>query len=107
MNRRSELLDPSRVDTAPITLVSPGGVRESIADDPFAARQRRPNQVFDVDAASGKHQERLRPWRDILGTPFEDDFPHALSQRRSAWLTGHARGDSPGCEQFAGGLRDC
>ena len=59
VHRRCERLDAGRINATPVALVGARGIREAIADHPLAARQRRSNQVLQVDAARREHQQGL------------------------------------------------
>ena len=85
-----QALDELGIHAAAASLVGAGGIGEAIADHPLAARQRRADEVADVQRAGGEHQQRLGHRGHGLGAALEHDLAHALGQRRAARL---ARGE--------------
>src|SRR5690606_3989338 len=87
---RGEAFDELRIQPAAAALVRARRVGETIADDPGAACQRRPDDVLDVQGARGEEQEQLGDRRHRFLAVLEQELPDALRRRRAARLArGH------------------
>src|ERR1700736_1887195 len=94
------------IDAPPATLVSACRIGEAIANDPLAARQCGPDQILNMNAARGKHQQCLGDRRELLATPFENDLTHALGERGTPRLSRQTRGNRTSRQPLANNASD-
>ncbi len=96
-----ELLDPRAVHAAAGALVSTRRIGEAIADDPVAARERRPNEVFEVQRLRAANISRVSVG-GVIGSPCRSS---------TSWRTRSASGVPPGSRverhAFAARLQPC
>src|SRR5918994_6290003 len=107
MNRRGELLDPCKADTASAALIRARGVGEPVAYYPVAPRQCRANQIIEMHAARSEHEERFRLRSHVLIAPVEHDLTDALRERRAAGLASHQDRKAAGPQAVAHEACDC
>ena len=70
------------------TLVSPGGISESVTQHGLARIERRPHQFMNELGARREHQQQLGIRTQFTVAVVEQDIAHFFSQRRAARLTG-------------------
>ena len=81
-----KLIEQPRAHPPPRSLVGVAGIRETIADHPATGGQGRAHGVIEVHGARCEHQQRLRHRTERLVIPAQEQFAHALGQRRTARL---------------------
>ena len=86
-----ELLHAVGAQAAAGALIGHRGVREPVADHPFAGGQRGPNQALEMIAARGEGEERLGP---RVGGLVQEPVADRLAELGPARLARHHHGDA-------------
>src|SRR5439155_26278222 len=81
-----ELVDKVQRDAAAVTLICHRRVIVTIADDRFAAVQRRLDHFLNVLTSRCEEQQKLRRCRQMDRFRSEQDFPNALADSRPSGL---------------------
>ena len=101
-----ELIDEPAIDAASAALVGVRRVGEAIAQHPFAARQRRADEVVDVHLARAEHEQRFGRRADVFLAAIEHQRADALGDLRAARLARRVDRDATRAQRLRDAVRD-
>jgi hypothetical protein len=91
------LLQFANRQASPTTLIGERRIRETVADNPPAARQGRRDPPYDMVTPRRTEQQSLADRVPTLGLAFQQQAPDRLGSRRAAGLAGALGADAARC----------